>query len=107
MARGLAPAWMIALELEAQADAIAAQPLVFVAGQDSCIAFHQLVVIAEQPEGDPARAIACDAFHDACPALGRVIEELGHIHFESDAAAGHLDMSLYLVGVVPAADARG
>src|SRR5437899_2618583 len=98
---------MVAFELEGQTEAIGSQALILVAGQDSCIALHQLVVIAEQPEGDAARAITCDAFHDAGPALCGVIDELGHIHFESDAAAGDLEVYFHLVGLIASPDAIG
>ncbi len=36
-----------------------------------------------------------------------MIDELGHIHFESDAAAGHLEVYLHLVGLIAPPDAIG
>src|SRR5947207_15505587 len=98
---------MVAFELEGQTEAIGSQALILIAGQDSCIALHQFVVIAEQPEGDAARAITCDAFHDAGPAMCGVIDERGNIHVKRDAAAGDLEVYLHLVGLIASPDAIG
>ena len=101
---GAIPALVIALELESETQAIAAHSRVLVLGHDACLALHQLVVIAEQTERDGVGAGAGDAFDDTCPALSRLVEELGNIHVEFDAAARDLEVDLHLFGLIAAGD---
>src|SRR5262249_4595617 len=52
------PSLMVTFELKAQARPVAAESLVVVAREDSGVSLDQLVVIAEEPEGNRARAVA-------------------------------------------------
>src|SRR5437016_2276287 len=93
------PSLVITLELKSETYPVAADALVLIPRQDAGFALHQLVIIAEQPEGNTVRAGGDDAFHHTGPALLRVVKKFGDSYIQFDAPPRDFEVDLDLLGL--------